>query len=351
MNRAALCIRMLLILRSRSRISTKELAEQLETNPRNIREFRRELEQAGYTIQEIRGRSGGYTLLDQNLMPVPELSYSEKQALREALQRVLQEKTSCEAEGSSARQASALPQALIKVLAAADPDDHLLETVLQKKDSVSAIAEEQDLSDLKHPRLEILDQAAGALASGHVIRLLYHSATRAEPASFLFDPYELVSLQGQPFLVGWFHESREYKSIPLLDDNLVSLEKTRKKFVRDPYFQFSQFADAHPDLSRKIERYVIWVDPAVQKPVEQFYWGTSMRQEKSNGSGLVYSFLSDRFDRVEEGLFSFGTHVRLLKPEGACKSFTDKLQQLLNCYEQSVPAEGAADALKRGALR
>lgn len=58
MNRAALCIKMLKILKSRDIVSTAELAELLKTNPRNIREFRKELEAAGYHIEEKRGRYG-----------------------------------------------------------------------------------------------------------------------------------------------------------------------------------------------------------------------------------------------------------------------------------------------------
>lgn len=41
MNRTARCIRMLMILKSRQTVCTSELAELLETNPRNIREYKK----------------------------------------------------------------------------------------------------------------------------------------------------------------------------------------------------------------------------------------------------------------------------------------------------------------------
>ena len=43
-------------------MNTFELAKELETNPRNIREFKKELVTAGYNIQEVKGRYGGYYL-------------------------------------------------------------------------------------------------------------------------------------------------------------------------------------------------------------------------------------------------------------------------------------------------
>lgn len=58
MNRCALTIRMLMILRARGTkypVSTRVLAQELETNPRNIREFKKELVTAGFNIIEKKG--------------------------------------------------------------------------------------------------------------------------------------------------------------------------------------------------------------------------------------------------------------------------------------------------------
>ena len=65
-------------------MNTSELAQQLETNPRNIREFRKELEVAGYNIKEIKGRYGGYVLDEDDLFPVIRLTNEEVQALDES---------------------------------------------------------------------------------------------------------------------------------------------------------------------------------------------------------------------------------------------------------------------------
>ena len=84
MNRTALCIRMLQLLKTRGRMQITELAQALETNPRNVREFRRELETAGYVIRQTRGRYGGYELDGEVLLPALALQREEEQALQEA---------------------------------------------------------------------------------------------------------------------------------------------------------------------------------------------------------------------------------------------------------------------------
>ena len=70
MNRTNLCIRMLQLLKARGKMNTTQLASELEVNPRNIREFKKELVLAGYNVEEVKGRYGGYILNDQYDLPV-----------------------------------------------------------------------------------------------------------------------------------------------------------------------------------------------------------------------------------------------------------------------------------------
>lgn len=55
-------LRMLAILRSRKKVTRKELAEELEVDIRQITRYKEDLEYAGVTITEIKGRYGGYIL-------------------------------------------------------------------------------------------------------------------------------------------------------------------------------------------------------------------------------------------------------------------------------------------------
>ena len=81
MNRTNLCIRMLQLLKARGKMNTTQLASELEVNPRNIREFKKELVLAGYNVEEVKGRYGGYILNDQYDLPVTIFSDEQKDAL------------------------------------------------------------------------------------------------------------------------------------------------------------------------------------------------------------------------------------------------------------------------------
>lgn len=78
MGKAAMCIQMLQILSSGKIYKISELADRLETNPRNVIEYKKELEEAGYYIISVPGKNGGYQLDKTRTIPTLKLTEEEK---------------------------------------------------------------------------------------------------------------------------------------------------------------------------------------------------------------------------------------------------------------------------------
>lgn len=81
-SKTTLCIEMLQILNSGRVYKVSELAEILETNPRNIIEYKKELGDAGYCIINIPGKYGGYKLDKTYLIPSLKFTEDEKRILQ-----------------------------------------------------------------------------------------------------------------------------------------------------------------------------------------------------------------------------------------------------------------------------
>lgn len=79
--RVANCIKMLDILRDGRKYKKSELANILNTNPRNIIEYRKDLYDAGYNIGYQNGLNGGYFLDGKSILPIVNLTNNEKTAL------------------------------------------------------------------------------------------------------------------------------------------------------------------------------------------------------------------------------------------------------------------------------
>ena len=81
MSKTSNCIRMLMILSDGNVHSISELSEKLETNPRNIIEYRKELEDSGYPIIGVPGKFGGYKIIKEDMFPCLKLTIEERKAL------------------------------------------------------------------------------------------------------------------------------------------------------------------------------------------------------------------------------------------------------------------------------
>ena len=82
MNKTANCIEMLQLLSSGRSYKTKELAEFLDTNPRNIPEYKKELEECGYRFESMSGKYGGIKLLSSSLIPSISFTVKERELFR-----------------------------------------------------------------------------------------------------------------------------------------------------------------------------------------------------------------------------------------------------------------------------
>lgn len=86
MSKTSNCIKMLRILKTYGRISKSELAGLLETNPRNISEYIKELENSGYIIEVFSGKNGGYELKNDIILPNLKLNDIEMSALTQGIE-------------------------------------------------------------------------------------------------------------------------------------------------------------------------------------------------------------------------------------------------------------------------
>ena len=92
MGKASMCMVMLQILNTGRVYKCSELAALMDTNSRNIIEYKKELEEAGYYIISIPGKYGGYKLDKSDVFPSLKLKEDEKRALVNLLEYVLAKK-------------------------------------------------------------------------------------------------------------------------------------------------------------------------------------------------------------------------------------------------------------------
>lgn len=313
MNRTSLCIRMLLILKANATkqnpINSKELAQALEVNPRNIREYKRELITAGYNIQEIKGRYGGYYLDETSIFPALRLDKQEEQALLEAKHFI---------QTQQFEKKSSFNSAVDKVLNSSR-DMNLIFPIYMDDPNIQMSKKE----------LSMLHTVQDALEMNHSIELTYQAKRQQASETYLVDPYELIHYHDAYYVLGYNHTRQDYRMYRFSSERMKKVVCSEKRFTRDVDFHVEAHIGKNSLIKGEFYRITVWVSPAILRLFKEAYWGLDFREEEEN----IYSFLVEDLYLLYRQLFSFGKDIRILSPEQIVNEYQERLVSTLRNYQ------------------
>lgn len=313
MNRTSLCIRMLLILKANATkqnpINSKELAQALEVNPRNIREYKRELITAGYNIQEIKGRYGGYYLDETSIFPALRLDKQEEQALLEAKHFI---------QTQQFEKKSNFNSAVNKVLNSSR-DMNLIFPIYMDDPNIQMSKKE----------LSMLHTVQDALEMNHSIELTYQAKRQQASETYLVDPYELIHYHDAYYVLGYNHTRQDYRMYRFSSERMKKVVCSEKRFTRDVDFHVEAHIGKNSLIKGEFYRVTVWVSPAILRLFKEAYWGLDFREEDEN----IYSFLVEDLYLLYRQLFSFGKDIRILSPEQIVNEYQERLVSTLRNYQ------------------
>ena len=313
MNRTSLCIRMLLILKAnatkQSPINSKELAQALEVNPRNIREYKRELITAGYNIQEIKGRYGGYYLDETSIFPALRLDKQEEQALLEAKHFI---------QTQQFEKKSNFNSAVNKVLNSS-----------RNMNLIFPIYMDDPNIQMSKKELSMLHTVQDALEMNHSIELTYQAKRQQASETYLVDPYELIHYHDAYYVLGYNHTRQDYRMYRFSSERMKKVVCSEKRFTRDVDFHVEAHIGKNSLIKGEFYRVTVWVSPAILRLFKEAYWGLDFREEEEN----IYSFLVEDLYLLYRQLFSFGKDIRILSPEQIVNEYQERLVSTLRNYQ------------------
>ncbi len=222
MNKTALCLQMLQILKSRRLVKKEELAGLLETNPRNIVEFRKELETAGYVIEYVPGPHGGYRLEEKGLLRVPDLTNEEISALQEVLAYVSSKDVLLRKEAQ---------RALEKVLSSSITNE-------EKGDIYQSGTRLSISPSLLQKHYDFLREA---ISRQKRVRLSYRPKNK-EIRQWIIHPYGLFLYRDMWYLVAYREHDHE---VTLKLNRIVEMEMTDLSYSVPKDFDISHYANAY----------------------------------------------------------------------------------------------------------
>lgn len=312
MNKTGLTIRMLTLLKSRGLLSTRELGQLLETNPRNIREYKKELITAGYNVREIRGPGGGYILDESDVLPAKPLSDDMLNALLESREYLN--------ATSDFRFKKEMNGAVDEIMATA-------KNVRQPRKHLPLMAVE--LSDQQMEYLRVCERARDNQLQ---VELTYQSKTDAQPDTFMVDPYEIVHFDKAYYLIAYSHKRKDWRTYRFSEGRMMKVKISDIHFAPDPDFILRDIIGSTSIFKGNMVKYQVRVERSTERFFLELVWGADLRRISEDNYGAIYEFYSDQEMILERQIFSFGSSVEVLAPESFILSYTRKLKEITRMY-------------------
>lgn len=308
MNRTALALMMLRILKTRSLVKKQDLADLLETNPRNIIELKKELEIAGYPIDYKPGPNGGYQLAESGSLIVPDLTSMETIALQEVLSYLRSTNTTLRKEAE---------EALEKVLSAGM-------SVSQKDNMmVSGTRLSMDYRRLQ----QYYEIIRTSIYSSVRLKVSYRPRNK-EIKEWIIHPYGLFLYRDMWYMVGY----REYdKVITMKLNRIVNLEQTTIKFHKPDDFNIRDYVSNYGLSIGEKQRVRLLIRKRYY--LSEYLYGEDQIITPIDDDTVLFEVTMQGDISIKQFVLNLGADCEVLEPQWLKDEILQEAEKIINQYK------------------
>ena len=307
-------LRMLAILRSRKKVTRKELAEELEVDIRQITRYKEDLEYAGVTITEIKGRYGGYILENKDYLLNLELSDKESLALSKTKDYLKDQGLHFYNDLSSA----------IEKIKAINPKDNNYnsESIYSKGIKIKANHEEES-----EKWLTIND----GIINNRKVRIKYMDS-KGCCTERIVQPYKLYTYYGSNYFIGKCEERNELRQFKLV--RIKNIELLEERFIKDD-FDINEYLKNSIGLFKdKTYKIKLKITYPYAMGFKEYSWTEEESIEDYIEKGyLIYNATVEGKTEVIPWIMGMGTACTVLEPLELKDDIIKAYKEILNQYK------------------
>lgn len=315
-----MCIRLLQILNTGRIYNRTQLAGLLDTNPRNIAEYVKELDEvametgSGFYIQTIPGRYGGYQLNGNVSIPALKLTLEEKEALLESFNYSITKK--------DFPKKKALTSAFSKVASNVE---------IEEKDNKLIVVDKYQLQMNQNDINERYAFIEKAIEKKTSVEMVYLSLKSGEK-THVVDPYKLINYNNSWFFLAWDHEKADVLSFKL--NRIKTYKDLNKKFTVHKYFKAEDYYDETGFKHNGEYHHVVLIATGTRAMLlkERVYGKNQTITELEDGSIKVEMDMQNDSTMVSFAL-SCGNEATFLEPQWLIDSLKEQIQLMGKKYE------------------
>lgn len=313
-NKTAATIKLIQVLSSRGEfVSTAELADMIGTNPRNVKEYIKEIEVVGYTVDSLVGVYGGYRMNRTSILPAINLSKEEKSLLRDCASYL--------ASAPDYANSADVELLIGKILAAVDEEKTIQPLTML------------DRFPLAMPKEELQRRYATlseAIDSQYKVEIEYLSAS-GSIKKHTIHPYKLFVYNGNWFVIAYNETVSDVGYFKL--NRIDKMFMTRNHFsVLKTYIE-EDYLDGY-GMKKNGDYYPVKLELTnLNTVMKERTYGKNQKIEEIDEKHLIFSAEMQNQDMILSFVLSLGTKCKVLEPEWLKERVQDALFKGLEMYE------------------
>ncbi len=294
MGKTSASIKLIQLLSARGDyVSTIEISEVLNTNKRNIREYIKEIEEAGYIVESKRGLTGGYKLVSSSNLPSIKLSFEEIDIIKDANNYLLNSEYDKKMEFDSIV-------------------GKILSTILHKDefDMISFI----DRFPLSMDKTELINRYIAinnAISDQYKIELEYRN-NKNELSKYTINPYKLFTYNGNWFLLGYNEDIMKFGYYKL--NRIENYYKTRYHFIKINDFDERDYLDEFGMTRNGEFIHVEFILTNLNVAIKERIYGKNQVIDEIDDNTIKLSCDMQNKDMIKSFVMSFGSKIKILEP-------------------------------------
>ena len=314
MGKALLCIKMLELLNTGKIYKISELAELLDTNPRNIPEYKKELEDCGYVINSVSGKYGGLILDKSNLLTTIKLTNEEKDALNESFRYLMGSDTFLNKEQYQF--------ALGKIFSKINDVDPIKEPFM--------VISKEGLSQENNDIEEKYNLIKNCIANQHVVKIKYVNNNN-NILTKTIKPYDLYIYNENWFVIADVVENKKISCMKLM--RMTELVDTNIEFTRDIFYKKSDYIDENGykknnewyDIKFEVKGYSLFM-------LKQKKIGINQNIYYINKNKAIVNVTMQYKYNIISFILSMADECKVIEPEWLKKAVQKKLNDITDLY-------------------
>lgn len=313
MGKAAMCIKMLQILNTGRVYKVSELATLLDTNPRNIIEYKRELDECEYFVDSIPGKYGGYELNKTNLIPTLRLSKEEFNAFDSGVNYLLSRNDFLNKEDFTL--------AISKIYSSLAKKEFERELTVINRYPLSMSEEEIEY------RFNIIKEC---IKLKKKMKFKYVSLKNREN-EYIFHPYDLFMYNNAWFMIGWCEGFGQILYFKI--NRITDLSITEKSFSVYKYYNKSDYIDSFGFRNNGEWYHVEFIasNNYASLVKERIYGKNQEIVEIDDKNTLVKVDMQNK-ENIIVFILGFGKNIKILEPDWLINEIKEICFEIIHKY-------------------